>query len=325
MMNCVAGRGTLPSTRVPSLKRELVQFLLEEASSPNSSTAMCLPYGGPNPNLLSLLELDTEATLDVLRYAFVEDENERYNPSWNPVNSKTETTEVDISTIEGANLVQKVVDVLAVILNLSYFQTGGSFNSKDERCTDIWPTSKDTENVLDFISFLIASEKAKVCGLIHAITHQYLSALDSFVKAVDEPILAFVFVDDMLRQLRGKESDAFRSAVICRIPDLLKLNREGTFFLIVSHLGEERDYIFSQLRSNPESLFLYLKTLIEVHSIGTLNFTSLRQHNASDFPRGRKKKHMSSEAYLETLSDLPKLVQNYPIVITDQMTELYIE
>ncbi|KAF3627229.1 putative vacuolar protein sorting-associated protein 8 -like protein isoform X3 [Capsicum annuum] len=156
------GRGTLPSTRVPSLKRELVQFLLEEVSSPNSSTAMCVPYGGPNPNLLSLLELDMEATLDVLRYAFVEDENERYNLSWNPVNSKTETTEVDISTIEGANLVQKVVDLLAVILNLSYFQTGGSFNSKYERCTDIWPTRKDTENVLDFISFLIASEKAKV-------------------------------------------------------------------------------------------------------------------------------------------------------------------
>ncbi|KAM3238790.1 hypothetical protein P3L10_013823 [Capsicum annuum] len=34
---------------------------------------------------------------------------------------------------------------------------------------------------------------------------------------------------------------------------------------------------------------------------------------------------MSTEAYLETLSDLPKLVQNYPIVLTDQMAELYIE
>ncbi|KAM3319422.1 hypothetical protein P3S67_006622 [Capsicum chacoense] len=75
------GRGTLPSTRVSSLKKELVQFLLEEASSPNSSTAMCLPYGGPNPNLLSLFGHDTEATLEVLRYAFVEDGNERYNPS----------------------------------------------------------------------------------------------------------------------------------------------------------------------------------------------------------------------------------------------------
>lgn len=385
------GRGTLPSTRVPSLKRELVQFLLEEASSPNSLTAMCLPYSGPNPNLLSLLELDTEATLDVLRYAFVEGENESYSPAWNPANLETETTEVDISTIEGANLVQKVVDVLAVILNLSYFQTGGSFNNKEERCTDIWPTRKDTEYILDFISFLIASEKAKVskdtlrqifeylalgnetypnvsglivetfnrkqkqltallevlpeedwdahyllnlcergqlhqvCGLIHAITHQYLSALDSFMKAVDEPILAFVFVDDMLRQLRGKESDAFRSAVISRIPDLLKLNREGTLFLIVNHFGEESDYILSQLRSNPESLFLYLKTLIEVHSTGTLNFSSLRKDNASDFPCGRKKKHMSSEVYLETMSDLPKLLQNYPIVITDEITELYIE
>ncbi|XP_055810838.1 uncharacterized protein LOC129880699 isoform X2 [Solanum dulcamara] len=385
------GRGTLPSTRVPSLKRELVQFLLEEASSPNSSTAMCLPYSGPNPNLLSLLELDTEATLDVLRYAFVEGENESYSPAWNPANSKTETTEVDISTIEGVNLVQKVVDVLAVILNLSYFQTGGSFNNKDERFTDIWPTRKDTEYILDFISFLTASEKAKVskdtlhqifeyltlgnetypnvsgrivetfnrkqkqltallevlpeedwdahyllnlceraqlhqvCGLIHAITHQYLSALDSYMKAVDDRILAFIFVDEMLRQPRDEQSDAFRSAVISRIPDLLKLNREGTFLLIVNHFGEESDYILDQLRSNPESLFVYLKTLIEVHSTGTLNFSSLRKDNASDFPSGRKKKHMSSEVYLETLSDLPKLLQNYPIHITDEMTELYIE
>lgn len=384
------GRGTLPSTRVPSLKRELVQFLLEEVSSPNSSTATYLPYSGPNPNLLSLLELDTEATLDVLRYAFVEGENESHSPAWN-ANSKTETTEVDISTIEGVNLVQKVVDVLAVILNLSYFQNGGSFNNKDERCTDIWPTRKDAEYILDFISFLTASEKAKVskdtlrqifeyltlgnetypnisgrivetfnrkqkqltallevlpeedwdaayllnlceraqlhqvCGLIHAIMHQYLSALDSYMKAVDDPILAFIFVDDMLRQLIDKESDAFRSAVISRIPDLFKLNREGTFFLIVNHFREESDYIMSQLQSNPESLFLYLKTLIEVHSTGTLNFSSLRKDNASDFPSGRKKQHMSSEVYLETLSDLPKLLQNYPIHITDEMTELYIE
>ncbi|KAK6789795.1 hypothetical protein RDI58_013595 [Solanum bulbocastanum] len=385
------GRGAFPSTRVPSLKRELVQFLLEEASSPNSSTAMCLPYSGPKSNLLSLLELDTEATLDVLRYAFVEGENESYSPASDPANSKMETTEVVISTIEGISLVQKVVDVLAVILNLSYFQTGGTFNNKDEICTDIWPTRKDTEYILDFISFLIASEKAKVskdtlrqifeyltlgnetypnvsgrivetfnrkqkqltallevlpeedwdadyllnlceraqlhqvCGLIHAITHQYLSALDSYMKAVDEPILAFVYVDDKLRQLRGKESDAFRTAIISRIPDLLKLNREGTFFLIANHFGEESDYILSQLQSNPESLFLYLKTLIEVHSTGTLNFFSLRKDNASNFSSGRNKKHMSSEVYLEALSDLPKLLQNYPIHITDEMTELYIE
>ncbi|CAN4126445.1 unnamed protein product [Withania somnifera] len=385
------GHGTLPSTRVPSLKRELVQFLLEEARSPNSLTAMCLPYSGPNPNLLSLLKLDTEATLDVLQYAFVEGENESYSLTWNPATLKTEATEVDISTIEGANLVQKVVDVLSVILNLSYFQSGGSFNNKEEGYTDIWPTRKDTEYILDFISFLIASEKAKVskdtlrqifeylalgnetypdvsglivetfnrkqkqltalldvlpeedwdahyllnlcergqlhqvCGLIHAMTHQYLSALDSYMKAVDEPILAFIFVDDMLRKLRGKESDTFRSAVISRIPDLLNLNREGTFLLIVSHFGEESDYILSQMRSNPESFFLYLKTLIEVHSTGTLNFSSLRKDNASDFPCGRKKKHMSWEVYLETMSNFPKHLQNYPIVITDEMTELYIE
>ncbi|MCD7459407.1 hypothetical protein HAX54_040864 [Datura stramonium] len=172
----------------------------------------------------------------------------------------------------------------------------------------------------------------QVFGLIHAITYQYLSALDSYLKAVDEPILAFVFVDDMLRQLRGKESDSFRSAVISQIPDLLKLNRlqynstkEGTFLLIVNHFGEESDYILSQLQSNPESLFCYLKTLIEVHLTGTLNFSTLRKNTASAFPCGRKKKHLSYKVYLETLSDLPKILQNYPIHITDEMTELYIQ
>lgn len=60
------------------------------------------------------------------------------------------------------------------------------------------------------------------------------------MKAVDEPILAFVYVDDMLRQLRGKESDDFRSAIISRIPDLLKLNRlqyNSTMFVIHIQAG----------------------------------------------------------------------------------------
>lgn len=65
----------------------------------------------------------------------------------------------------------------------------------------------------------------QACGFIHAIRHQHLASLDSFMKAVDEPIHAFSFIHDMLQQLHGEESDAFRVKVMSRIPDLIMISR----------------------------------------------------------------------------------------------------
>lgn len=45
------------------------------------------------------------------------------------------------------------------------------------------------------------------------------------MKATDEPVLTFSFIHIMLKQLSEEERDAFESAVISRIPDLLKLSR----------------------------------------------------------------------------------------------------
>lgn len=80
------------------------------------------------------------------------------------------------------------------------------------------------------------------------------------MKAVDDPILAFIFVDDMLRQPRDKESDAFRSAVISRIPDLLKLNRlqyNSTMFVIHIQAGFSRDEVHSM--PAPNCLTIYFR------------------------------------------------------------------
>lgn len=65
----------------------------------------------------------------------------------------------------------------------------------------------------------------QVCGYIHAISHQLVAAMDSYIKAIQEPVYAFSFIYEMLRLLDGEESDAFESAVISRIPYLVKLSR----------------------------------------------------------------------------------------------------
>lgn len=45
------------------------------------------------------------------------------------------------------------------------------------------------------------------------------------MKDVDEPIHTFAYINNMLEKLRDNDSDAFRSAVISRISELLVLSR----------------------------------------------------------------------------------------------------
>ncbi|KAL2231217.1 UNVERIFIED_CONTAM: hypothetical protein Sindi_1716100 [Sesamum indicum] len=167
----------------------------------------------------------------------------------------------------------------------------------------------------------------QVCGHIHAIRHQYVAALDSYMKATHEPIYAFSFIHDMLRRLSNGEFDAFESAVISRIPDLFKLSREATYILIIDHFSGRTQYIFSELRSQPESLFLYLKTVNEVHTTGNLNLSCLGKVEVLDFPSASRAQQHSTgvQAYLETISSSLRLLHNNQVNMTDEMTELYFE
>lgn len=103
--------------------------------------------------------------------------------------------------------------------------------------------------------------------------------------------------------------------------------REGTFFLVVDHLNDESSHILSELNSHPKSLFLYLKTVFEVHLSGTLNFSYLREEEVVDVFGGRRGKNPSKElqAYLERISNFPKFLRNNPLQVTDDMIELYLE
>ncbi|KAH6791560.1 transducin family protein / WD-40 repeat family protein [Perilla frutescens var. hirtella] len=381
------GRGYLSPLRLTCLRKELLDFLLEDSSAPNSWAVTSLPSTGAFASVLHLLELDTEATLQVLKLAFTDIE---LPTSSHP---SEELTNINMESAESEKLVQRVVDILAGVLDAGYFRSDSSVRNTDINLADVWPSKKDVCHMYDFIAYYVAygqanvsrdilsqilqyltsevnildtlsekttdifkrrekqllsliqvvpetqwdapyllhlSEKAQfhqVCGYIHAVSHQYVAAMDSYIKATQEPVYAFSFIYDMLRLLGDEESDAFESAVISRIPDLAKLSREGTYFLIADHFSGKTHYILSELRSHPESLFLYLKTIIEVQTTGTLNISCLQQVDTLTSPCARRALLHSNgvQAYLEAISTSLKLLHSSRVNVTDELMELYFE
>ncbi|KAF3439788.1 hypothetical protein FNV43_RR18066 [Rhamnella rubrinervis] len=374
------GHGTLLPSRLPSLRTELLQFLLEDSNTLNSKSVSYLSLRASYLNLYPLLELDTEATLDVLRCAFIESQSEFSSHDM-------EVKEEDNSRAQSQKLlVQNTVDALILFLDRDISQADRSSSSDASGSVGNWPSKKEIGHLFEFIAYYVACGRAKVsksvlsqileylitennfppsasaytitskrrekqvlallevvpetdwdashvlhlcekagffqvCGLIHTIRGQYLAALDSYMKDVDEPIHAFSFINKSLLELSHNDYATFRKAVTSRIPELVDLNREGTFFLVIDHFSNERSHILSELGSQPRSLFLYLKTAIEVHISGTLNFDNLRKESIESV----KDKSKGIEAYLERVSDFPKFLRNNPVLVTDDMIELYLE
>ncbi|KAI9093990.1 hypothetical protein K1719_026988 [Acacia pycnantha] len=378
------GRGTLPPTRLPSLRKELVEFLLEESNVLKSQRVSDFGARRPCLNLYLLLELDTEATLDVLRSAFVEDEiSNSSSSSVDLAHRDDEEAKKGIRDItETQNLlVQNTVDALIRLIVVSPTDTT-SISGGDGLLKD-WPSNKDIGHVFEFISCYVALQRAKVsksvlfqlleyltsesvfpisgsllsstsekrekqvlallkvlpesdwdpsyvlglcekaqfhqvCGFIYAIRHEYVAALESYMKDVDEPIHAFSFINMMLMQLTGNDRAAIRSAVISRIAKLVELS---------SHFSDESSRIITELHSHRRSLFLFLKTLIEVHLSGTLDWSKFRKDYVVDALSGKQVKGhpQGVDAYLDSLSNFPKYIRESPIHVTDDLIELYLE
>ncbi|KAE8723250.1 Transducin family protein / WD-40 repeat family protein isoform 3 [Hibiscus syriacus] len=389
------GQGALPPSRLSSLRTELLQFLLEVSDGQDKKSASTLAFEGAYLNLFYLLELDTEATLDVLKCAFIEEKSPELDSSFSEsgdANVEAKKGKVLMTDSEMV-LVQKTIDALVNVLDKNVPRTEGSASDDDTKSIEAWPSEKDKGYLFEFIACYVACGRAKipktvlnqileyltsennslrsvptmstesskrrekqllallevvpetdwdqsyvlqlcdnacfyqVCGLIHTFRHQYLAALDSYMKDVEEPIHAFVFINNMLMQLSNGDYTNFRSAVISRIPELINLSREETFLLVVDHFNDESSRILSELKSHPKSLFLHLKTTIEVHLSGTLNFSYLREEKIADFLSGKRGKDSEKvlEAYLERMSNFPKFLRNNPPHVTDDMIELYVE
>ncbi|KAJ0975965.1 hypothetical protein J5N97_017930 [Dioscorea zingiberensis] len=382
------GHGTLPPNRSQSVARELLQFLLEDSKSLDSQVSRSFRSScGTWPNLCHLLLLDTEATLEVLRHAFIKDDSTELDNCLSDLSaSNLEQKDNDSQSAKNQYLMaQSAIDKLIYVLDMESNKIR-SF-SWDES-VEVWPSEKDLGQLFQFIVFLVtwtgaaisrqvfkhileyltsvdwiqcdssqrpeASKREKqvlallkvvpqanwssnvlelcaeaqfhqACGFIHTIRGHHIAALDSFMKDLDEPVNSFAFINNMLLKLKDVEAESFRSAVISCIAELVKLSRECTFFLIIDHFSLENQQILSELRSQPHSLFLFLKTVIEVHLFGALNFPAYKVDHVSRMPIGGIGPPNELDAYMERLSNFPKLLQHNPVHVTDDMAELYLE
>lgn len=101
--------------------------------------------------------------------------------------------------------------------------------------------------------------------------------------------------------------------------------RECSFFLIIDHFSLENHQMLLELRSHPYSLFLFLKSVIEVYLFGTLNFPVYEVDYVSTMVIEGVDSSNQLEAFMKRLSNFPKLLQNSPVHVTDDMAELYLE
>lgn len=171
-----AGHGTLPSTRLPSLRTELLQFLLEESDAQNSQAAASLWLKGSYLNLYHLLELDTEATLDVLRYAFVEDETPKSDfYACDMADANMEPIKGNKMVAECQNmLVQNTVNALVRMLDIT--PTDGSAGNDDSGSVEAWPSEKDIGHLFEFIAYYVACGRANVSKSVLSQILQYLTS-----------------------------------------------------------------------------------------------------------------------------------------------------
>ncbi|WCJ22507.1 transducin family protein / WD-40 repeat family protein [Euphorbia peplus] len=385
------GHGALSAKRLPSLRTELIQFLLENSSAPNTLIASRLSARGMYLNLYHLLELDTEATLDVLRLAFLDD-GKLANYS---ANGHMEIQQENATPFETENfLAQDAIDALVKIIEVDVFEAVETATADDDTgSVKPWPSKKDMGNLFEFIADHVARRKAhvpssilskileyltsdgnfsvsnpehgvktlkqrekqvlallevvpetewnstfvlelcekasfhQVCGFIYTIRSQYVAALDCYMKDVDEPIHTFCYINNTLQQLNISEQKIFLSAIMSRIPELVVLCRAGTFLLVIDHFSSYTSQILSELHSHPKSLFLYLKTVIEVYLSGTLDFSGLNKDGVVGTFSGREVKEEATglQAYWERISEFPKFIRNNPVHVTDDMIELYME
>lgn len=161
---------------MPSLRTELVQFLLEDLNALNSQAVSSLSSTRALPNLYHLLELDTEATLDVLRYAFVEDEITKPDVS---LHDSTDANmeagkEIDLMGEIQNLLVQNTVNALIHILDIS--QKNRSSGSSDIGSLELWPSKKDMGHLFEFVAYYVACKRANVSKTVLSQILEYLTS-----------------------------------------------------------------------------------------------------------------------------------------------------
>ncbi|KAE8804581.1 vacuolar protein sorting-associated protein 8 [Hordeum vulgare] len=377
------GHGIIPRAQLHSVRKELLQFMLEESKMHTSEVFKGFSYSsGKCPNICYLLWMDTEATLEVVKCAFAQENFEPTSSTADTPVSKDED-DTNIESPDSQNiLLQSLVDTIIHIVGLENEAIHSIFvGIAESEESKLWPSVNDFGYIIEFLSFFISSRRAKssqrvlkhilkyfmssntpshddkkmltqkvvlqlfnvvpqtdwnsdyvlhlcldahfhqACGRIYTARNQNLSALDSYMKDIVEPYQAFIFISKKLFQLAGDEALSFRSTVISRFAELVNLSRECAFILFLDHFQNEIQQILSKLRSAKRSHFLFLKTAMEVHLSGKLDFSTLTARNCEIVER----RYFSGELedYLQRLSNSPKLFEHNLVSMIDELFEPY--
>lgn len=170
----VVGHGTISSQRLQSVREELLKFLLEDSKSLTSPVFKSFKAScGIYPNLCYLLWLDTEATLEVIRCAFLEEgctqivDSVHYKVESNAEDGKDE--DFHLLKVQNA-MVQSIANTLIDILDLKS-EVIKSFVI--EGSAEVWPSKEDLGQILQFIAFLVSYKQATISGevLKHILRH----------------------------------------------------------------------------------------------------------------------------------------------------------
>ena len=166
------GHGELPPSRLPSVQKELLEFLLEESTGSTSKVQNFKACYETCPNLCYFLWLDTESSLEVLRCSFAEKHS----------NLNIED-QLDIS--KDANdinlLLQKIVDFLVLILKLNSDEMK-TFQVDKNEITESWPVKRDVDHIIEFIACFTAAKRVTISGSVLRYILEYLT-LDVNLKA----------------------------------------------------------------------------------------------------------------------------------------------
>ncbi|XP_062218041.1 uncharacterized protein LOC133918267 [Phragmites australis] len=221
-----------------------------------------------------------------------------------------------------ANASKRVVMHILTYLTSSYDDTRTPTQKEKEVLQVFNAVPRNDWNSNFVLNLCLDAHFYQACGLIFTTRNQNLAALDSYMKDKEEPFHTFIFINKKLFELADDEASSFRSTVISRFPELVKLSRECAFVLVIDHFYDEIQQIMAELRSDRYSLYLFLKTAIEVQLSGKLDFNELSVRNNQTVELQYSSTDI--EGYLQRLSNLPKLDHN-PVSINDELVELYLE
>ncbi|CDP16328.1 unnamed protein product [Coffea canephora] len=216
---------------------------------------------------------------------------------------------------------KKLVDVLSLILEASYFQKGGSTSSDDCSSLETWPSKKDAGHIIEFIIYYVACERAKVSRDILSQNLEREKQLLTLLEVVldtdwDAPYLLHFFLE--LKHLPN----------VC---GLIHSNRCQYVVVLDSYIKavDESIHAFSFIHdmlrqlSETDSEAFQAAVFSRIGNLVKLD----RKDGSLHFLSGRMAKHQSDrmKTFLEELNDFPKLLRSKPIQLTDEVTEQYLE